>query len=302
MAQQSGSHLYDDPVPLRREKRDKVYEELRATPETECSTLSATPSDSLDTTISQQSFPWPLPYCRLLRNNDFKDAPRKPVRVDPPKLPETGVCRTEPLPSISSLPNKSVPRRDLRLILVPETRKILQLAVEQDRRLKPCYLKDVSLPLTSGKSTFPAISEEEEIKSSAAKTSDVRSTSRIPQTLTQNNERAFIEEKLSGDQDEGRALVPSVMTEDINTRRTSSQEATLGPRDDIVRLNCVNNMKTTSWDLQKLKTAQEKKNNVDENTTLLTPRRPETQVVEVSNENIQTFVTSKPNSFLYDAN
>lgn len=154
-------HVYDDPVPLRREK-DKIYEELRATPETECSTLSATPSDP-DSLKSCQSLPWLVPNSRLLRSSDF-NSPRKPVRVEPPKAPDAGVCVPQSQVAASPPSTKSTPGMDFRLILIPETSKMLQFAVDRDTRLKSYLSKDASSPVTDGKTKFPVITEEEELK------------------------------------------------------------------------------------------------------------------------------------------
>lgn len=176
-------HVYDDPVPIRREKRDKIYEELRATPETECSTLSATPSDP-DSLKSCQSLPWHVPNSRLLRNNDF-NSPRKPVRVEPPKPPDAGMCVSQPPVAASPTSTKSPPGMDFRLILIPETSKMLQFAVERDTRLKSYFSKDTSPPVTDGKAKFPVITEEEELKLNARE-KGVRIASGDPQKSYQS--------------------------------------------------------------------------------------------------------------------
>lgn len=304
--------MYDDPVPLRREKRDKVYEELRATPETECSTLSATPSDP-DSLKSCQSLPWHVPNSRLLRNNDFSNT-RKPVRVEPPKLPNADVCVPQsPVATSPTSSTKSTPGKDFRLILIPETSKMIQFAVERDTRLKSYLSTDASSPSSNGLPKFPVITEEEELKLNA-KERDVCIVPGDLQNLCQReasinngpqgNQNCFVSgdpQKLyqstvsrgsAGNQDCFVSYDPQklhhggpVATQD--PRRVVVPSVRVGCQPAAVKrmnnLNIVNNNMT--WNSHILKPPKEKIISVDENTALLPPEAPEKRVTPLCCKN-----------------
>ncbi|KAG7176354.1 Hemicentin-1-like 3, partial [Homarus americanus] len=156
------SHIYADPIALRRERAHQAIPTINTTviPETDCPTFSMTATEF---GIKSQSFSWHLPNSRLLRNKiDLKvqsrEIPRKPVRVEPPKLPTSGECN-----SVTPITRtKPAPALEFRLILIPETSKMLQFALERDTRLISYLSKDSTV--SSSPSKFPTITEEEEYK------------------------------------------------------------------------------------------------------------------------------------------
>lgn len=80
------------------------------------------------------------------------------MKVEPPKLPTLNTCTSiKPLARPTPLPSV-----EFRLILIPETRKMLKYAFERDTRLMPYLPKETSLSSSSSK--FPTITEEEEYK------------------------------------------------------------------------------------------------------------------------------------------
>nr|XP_027235649.1 mucin-5AC-like [Penaeus vannamei] len=173
-------HIYDDPIAIRSHQENDENEEekdsdiVKVIPE-----IKQYPAFSLtaaDWDFRNKSFSWHLPNSRLLRTKSDvrspnRGSPRKPLRVESPKLPseESHEERTADEVDVSGVSSpgrrsKAPSNVEFRLILVPETSKMLQVALERDTRLIS-YLSKDSPSNTLSSQKFPTITEvEDEMK------------------------------------------------------------------------------------------------------------------------------------------
>lgn len=173
-------HIYDDPIAIRPHQDNDENEEdndsdiVKVIPE-----IKQYPTFSLtaaDWDFRNKSFSWHLPNSRLLRTKSDvrspnRGSPRKPLRVESPKLPSEESHGEKNVGEVDISGVNGPGRRskassnvEFRLILVPETSKMLQVALERDTRLIS-YLSKDSPSNTLSSQKFPTITEvDDEMK------------------------------------------------------------------------------------------------------------------------------------------
>ncbi|XP_064111781.1 uncharacterized protein LOC135219175 [Macrobrachium nipponense] len=166
----SDNHVYDDPItlrgrtspegaPMEEENIEVTHHDIRYPP------FSMTTTDYFH---QSHNFSWHLPNSRLLRNKfnqryqTSRGCPRKPVRVETPRLPEFDISTTVTTRRKFQAPSGM----EFRLILIPETSKMLQVALERDTRLASYLCHDSHVSNSPMK--FPTITEEDEQKNADA--------------------------------------------------------------------------------------------------------------------------------------
>ncbi|XP_068217140.1 uncharacterized protein [Palaemon carinicauda] len=163
------NHVYDDPITLRGrtspEGASMEEENIEVTHDIHYPPFSMTTTDYFH---QSHNFSWHLPNSRLLRNQfnqrypTNRGCPRKPVRVETPRLPEIDISTTV----TTRRKYQSPSGMEFRLILIPETSKMLQVALERDTRLASYLCHDSHVSNSPMK--FPTITEEDEQKNADA--------------------------------------------------------------------------------------------------------------------------------------